>query len=489
MSLSRQASRQYLFSVLMYPLFFVAANVSAAVLSKDGRGLLSTAHVIPNTLLIVADLGMGVAVFYMIGRRKMREEDVASALLAGGLIVGTLISGGVAATYLLFPDVLPPEVTGVQRFTLAAQIPFAVLANYLSNLLVWRGCYGRNFIIALGSKLLNIALTVGVAVAVASSAGVPVTSNDADHSRMVDFICIGMLVVAALSAFAQAWFVRDLLWRRQTQLAASAPCIELPELPPKHGALRGYWKLLAFGWPQAFTLGAMYLLHYGDQYYLSKLLPEGERIIEVGVYTTAVSLLTIVSGIPRAVGVALLRPSMEAEEADSARMVALTAKRTAMLTAAVSCLVALVAPLAVWSSAMFNAHEFEGAATALRILVIAPPLYALGDIASTTSVHKGAVIASFWPVAVACALNVWLDILWIPSDGPLHGMIGASWATVIAFAVLCALHVAIYWWYAGWENTKELLTPKVADVRFIAREMKDLTMWMLRAARILRRPA
>ena len=53
-------------------------------------------------------------------------------------------------------------------------------------------------------------------------------------------------------------------------------------------------------------------------------------------------------------------------------------------------------------------------------------------------------------------------------------MIGASWATVIAFVALCAMYCAVFAWIAGLGNLKELLLPRAEDARFFWAKAREL---------------
>ncbi|MBM3307201.1 MAG: polysaccharide biosynthesis C-terminal domain-containing protein [Candidatus Eisenbacteria bacterium] len=156
-----------------------------------------------------------------------------------------------------------------------------------------------------------------------------------------------------------------------------------------------------------------------------------------GLYSIAVVLAEKLSHIPESIQVVLF-PRLAALDAKEANRLTPRAVRSSLLatTVAAVALWLLSRPLLL----LFFGEEFLGSLGALRVLLPGVVMLSVGKILSTDFSGRDRRVYYTVGTAIAFAINVVLGVLWIPR----WGIVGAAWASTVAYTVQAAVMLAFF---------------------------------------------
>lgn len=435
MGIARESAKLLAVNVAKVGIGVGAFVVTTRLLGPEGRGLLSLAFNFPNLVLLVGGLGLSTGGAYFLAKNLAPERQIASTLLWSGLVVGLAWLAVLAMLYLLMPASLPDGYPVIVALLAATTIPFQLANQYSQGQLLHHRWIGWVAFFTLVPPLLT---TAAVAIVVLwLLPGATITS------QVICLLGVQIGVVACLTA------VR-LFVRRST--IGGAPSISL------------FTRMMKFSWPVTLSSSAMWLLQVGDQYYLSQLAPT-DAIATVGVYSAAFAIVALVNEPHRAARTIMFRDTTQAGPRESDRLVAIAARRLALLTAGAAAAMYLAAPYLLHYLA---GEQFRAAVEPAAVLLLSSPLYAMGAALSHGPLNRGNSYAGVVPAVSAALLNLGLNILWIPE----HGMMGAAWATVVAFGVLLVARTIVFAYYAGLKVTAGAFIPRLDDLWFFASKVQ-----------------
>ncbi|NUQ34506.1 MAG: polysaccharide biosynthesis C-terminal domain-containing protein [Planctomycetaceae bacterium] len=446
MGIARVAASHYLLSLLRHPLSVISLAATSHILSDDGRGLLTVVYLIPNMVLLFANFGTSSAALYFLGKDLAPKQRVLSTMLVSSFGFGVMWSLAIALAYATVPGIVSDQVTWLMHCIILIQLPFTVVNQSLAKLMVYQHRIGREFAFELVIKAGNLASLLIF--------GLWILRGEPASDIVLAIVCTTLTLNIVRCAV--------LLGRMRRDIAA----------PPSFALLK---RMIIWGLPLTATVASMYLLHYGDQYLLQLL--GADPLAMVGVYTVAYSIFMVVVDIPRSVGSIFLRVSLEAVEQESDRVSILIARRMAVLTIAVAGGLALVSP---WAIAILTPPEFAEASDILRILLICSPLFAISAILERLLSGRLKVLRIAFAPLIALAVNVALNIAWIPE----YGLAGAAWATVVAYGALFVVRLWTCATVVGWAKVLNVFAFSSEDLRFFASKAKA----MLRILRFSKEP-
>lgn len=184
--------------------------------------------------------------------------------------------------------------------------------------------------------------------------------------------------------------------------------------------------LLSYAWPLAFSAVFITLYMKIDQLMLEAYM--GEAIL--GVYSTVVSLSEGWYFIPMAIVTALFPAVMNARRDDPARY-----KRRlqhlyelmAVISICIALVITFVSPVLY---GLLYTSEYEAGAPVLTVHVWAGVFVFLNVASGQYLLAEGYTFLSLIRALLGALVNIGLNILWIPK----YGMIGAAYATLLAYA-------------------------------------------------------
>ena len=197
-----------------------------------------------------------------------------------------------------------------------------------------------------------------------------------------------------------------------------------------------------------------------DQILVTKML----GLEAQGLYSIAVLLSEKLSHIPASINLVLF-PRVSASTAEEANRLTPTACRLTLfgvLLAAIP-LFLLGGPLV----RLFYGVPFLPALPSLRILLPGVVLLAVGKVLAGDLSGRNRRLTATIAMAVAFVVNLTLDLIWIPT----HGIVGAAWATNIAYTVQTVILALVFRSTTGISPWK-LICPEREDLERIRRVLR-----------------
>jgi O-antigen/teichoic acid export membrane protein len=416
-------------------LLFVLALLAPRWLGPTSFGYFTTGLAFVGVFRVLPDFGMAYASTLAISRDRSLAERLTGGILgfqavlsvvtlALCLLAGRGLYDGVAwaAVAILSVDLIFKSLKGTFRWVLKALERFDAEAV---------------------SLLVERALLLGLGVAVLAS------------GRGVVALCLVFAAVRLAEALALSGYIH---WR------------VLPLRPRYEPAL--WWDLLRKGLPYAWA-GAMITLVFDIDAVLLEAMRGAQ---EVGFYRAPVQVLAGLMLVPRVLGYAFI-PAMAALHAKAPETVSEMYRRGSkyLLVAGLPIAAFAVLESPRFVHALFGA-EYAPSGPACRVLLPAAVFMFLSNFGETTlaCVNRWRTIVVVSTVTLA--LNVALNLVWVPR----HGFLGSSWATLVTEATYFALGAAALrsyglrasWAAIGWR-------PLLATVFFA------VTLWLGRGLPLL----
>ncbi len=390
--------------------FLIGAGVVASVLvartlGPEGRGLYAVAGALAGVGVQFGNLGLHSANAYFAARDRSLVPRLAGNSLAVSAALGGVTVALLWGVALVRPDMAP--LGGPLLLLVSVSIPIGLAYLLLQNVLVGLQevrAFNRIEIVTRLVSLTLIALVImerAVSPAALFAAGVAASA-------------VGLARVLAR------------LWR----LAPRAP-------RPSSALLRAH---LLYGVKSYLACLFAYLVVRFDLLMVQRML--GMR--QAGYYSIAASMADLVYLLPSVIGT-ILFPKLvaRATRAEKWRLTAGVSGLVLVLMIGVSGFAAILARPLI--RLLFGA-DFLPAAPAFVLLAIAMIFYGVNNIVSN---YLAALSFPWFSVVVwiaACALNVGLNLVWIPA----YGILGASLSSLVCYVlVLVAQLVYCARWRPG----------------------------------------
>ncbi len=401
-------------------------------LKTDEMGL--SAIVDLNLALFVELLGVsafqGMVRFYFEHRSQQRRDAVVSSTI----LLSAVLSVVVTAIALLLPSAFrtflltaPKPISAADALLIGREVPvvtwsYVQVAFVLLFLLVPFQMttqasfkylqihrYSALFTsIQLAKMLLELALKIWFVAPFGLGLGV---------KGMLLSVLVGEVLTTLLLC---GWVLRRVGWR-----------IEWPVVRP----------ILGYSWPILVASLCQFALHRSDTKLLEWLLPPDEGLREVGVYSIGYQVGYLANALMLGPFMQIFLPwiySVEGRKEQAALISRLTSWVLVFYGFATIGL-ELFAREALLVFDQSKGDEYEHAYRVVPLVGGAYLFWAVYRATIETSFFVAKRTAPLtWFNLAALLVNVGLNTLWIPE----HGMIGAAWATLIAFAVLALLGVA-----------------------------------------------
>lgn len=392
--------------------------VVSRTLGPTGKGTLSIVQQVVAILMVVGDLGIGLAAIYYISRGEVR----AGTVLGNAFVALTFVSAAAGvAMLILFRS--PLAVVHLDwPFTVAA---FALFLTGISMGWIGSIAVGLRGVKGLGVPSVLASLLTGVAVAVAWQVGA--RSAIAIVFASVFGVTVG-IVVASISLIP---------WLRPIRVSASA------------------FRLMRKYSAKLYVASAADYLHFRQDILMLGWIA---GVGAAGVYSVGVSVAEIATRIPSAFGTAIQaqapRLSHESALDVSARAIRLTVVASLVVLSGLSLVVGWLIP------ALFG-EPFRGAVLVFYVLV--PGAFA-NSLIWPISGYQSARGEVYWGLSSASvALNIALNMLLIGS----FGYVGAAAASSVSYTVLVVLLVTRLRTSTG-KSPAFFLVPTSEDIRVVA---------------------
>lgn len=373
----------------------------ARLLGAEGQGTYASAVTFPTMFAFIGMLGLDAAHTFLLSRKRCSLGQV----IGQSLIVTAVLSAVIIPVYLLFiRHYGGAEDPGLRSILNVAAVMIPVLLAKYFSVSIFLGLHRiRTF------NLVNLAQAVA----------------------LLAFMSVNLFVMGGGAFGALVAYVASELIVVLFTIVTLSREVERPLVaPPAPGMLR---KSLIYGLQgHAGSILTQFTYRFDMFLVLSMLGLRAQ-----GLYSISVILAEKLSHIPHSVNVVLFPQisSMSAAEANS-----LTPRVTRN-----SLFVVLVAGVVMYLVSrplllLFYGTEFLPALQAFQVLI--PGIVALSIAKILSSDLSGRDLRIYHTIATAVAfgVNIGLCLLWIPK----LGIVGAAWASTIAYAVQSALMLVFF---------------------------------------------
>jgi O-antigen/teichoic acid export membrane protein len=400
---ARRVAGVFTARVLQFGIGMVTAFLLSRLLGPAGRGEYALAILVPSTLFALGQLGLPSAFIFFAGGGRAGRSLWRRALWLGITLSLVLLLVALLALPALEASVMQTAPEDLVRVALAS-LPFQFLASFCGAILIGRQTLLVYNSILVAQSLLSLGLVV-VLVGIA----------DLGPAGAV----IGSVVGAAVGAAVVVVAVRV-----TTDPAESGTPLRIGEL--------GRFGLRVY--PASVTGFFNYRI---DIYLLGFLLVGSSETVSsmIGLYTLAVSLAELTFFVPDSVATVFFPRVAGSERRSADEMTPMVTRMTVLVTV----LVAIALIPAAFAAVHLILPAFVGSIPAF--LLILPGIVALAVAKVLSSYVSG--IGRPTPVTVAAivalAVNLVANVVLIP----LIGILGASLASTISYAVNTAVLVIV----------------------------------------------
>jgi O-antigen/teichoic acid export membrane protein len=400
----------------------IASVVVSRILGPEGRGIYYTPVIAAATVVAFAKLGLEQANVYLYASRSIPADRLAaqSALVA--------VIGGGAGMLVMFvvPAVLPTvfgDVAPLLLFLGALTIPLALHTQFVAGLQNLVGQVTLQFRAAIVAGLVQLAALLALAFA--------------------QLVTVTAVLAINLAGAVLAW-----LWTLRTSVVSARSVVWDPTLMRE--SIRQSLVL---------HLGlVLFFLHLRVDMFMVKAI---DGAAALGVYSLAVVLAETVLLVTDSVSIALLPRQITNTIHESAR-VALGAARVngyiAVLFGAALVMTGWILIPVVFGAGFSNTYP------ALVALVPGIVFVSMQRVCGAPVLRAGVPWRITAIYAVSLAVNVILNLVWIPRFGP----VGASLASSVSYGLAAALFLA---WTSALAGSAAHLWPSRSDGLLVGRAL------------------
>ncbi|MFN0241782.1 MAG: oligosaccharide flippase family protein [Planctomycetota bacterium] len=396
--------------------------VLARVLLAEGRGEYGLLVLVPTTAVVIAGLGLGTASLRSVSKERARAPAALANALVAALVLGAIAALALFAWHTEIAAFVGTPADGTALTLALVAVPLLVFDQYAALLLTGMGA-------VIAANLLKLVQAAAMLLLL------PVT-----------FAYFGRNVDAALAAFVLSYAASDLACLVYALRRAGGPLrFDAPLL--REG--------LSFGLRTLPASLAMFLLFRSDLF----LVRAYRSLAEVGVYSLATSLAIVFQLAARSV-----------ERAFAPRVMARDAAAASALTPRVTrAFVLVMTPLALLAGALGFAliplvfgDAFRAAALVFALFLPGMVIGNIGVLINGDLLSRGFPLAGSTSAIACLAVNVTLNVLWIPR----FGLVGAACASALTYACY-GVFVSLLYRRVSRVTLRELFVPTIADVRAV----------------------
>ncbi|GAB4247529.1 MAG: hypothetical protein Kow00129_08100 [Thermoleophilia bacterium] len=377
----------------------LSSILTARFLGPEGRGALIVVNITTNLLALLAGLGLSYSLTYFIGKDRISpQQALGFATLAAFFLGGMALVAGLAAFILLEDSVFEGIALGAMLAGLAS-LPAAMFTELWQSTRMARGDFTSAAALQNLSTLVLFGVTAVILVPLAGS---------------VAYLLIGLSVAL--------WVVAGLGWMwsfRQEGISLRLPRALLREV---------------FGYGGTVYLGSLVNSVYlrVDSYILNAL----GGTAQVGQYSVALTLNERLWVAESSIAQAALPVVIRSGREEAARLTALTARTSLVITAVPAGFLGLAAP---WLIPFLYGAAFEPAVLPLQLLLAGTVAYPPGRaFANYFSGQLGRPRITTLVAFGTAAVSVVLFLLLIPP-------FGASGAAAASSIVYAGVTVVLLW--------------------------------------------
>ncbi len=422
LSFFRQSTTTFLSRILVTLVNIPISILIARRLGAEGQGAYSAAIALSSLFATSVLLSVDAAhTYYLAGRKRTLREVVGNSLL-WSVVLGVLAT----PLYLLLAPLVRRESGTPLDAVLAlsaAAVPLLIARSFVLSIFLGENKVDRYNLLQVGSNLILLALLLATLLT--------------PHPAVRAAIWAYLVSLAALLLTGGLWIARELRHREGAGPWTSRPLF-------RDGFLYGVKGHIGVFFAQ-FT-------YRFDQILVTRIA----GLEAQGYYSIAAALAEKLTLISSSVHLVLF-PRVSASTKEEANRLTPVAVRFTLVL--VLCAAVVLWFLGGFLVRLFYTRAFEPALPAFRVLLPGIVVLSLSRLLSGDLSGRARRLPQTIALGSAFLLNLGLDLLWIPR----HGIVGAAWASTIAYAWQTIILLFVFWKASGVSPAK-LLTPNREDV-------------------------
>lgn len=385
--------------------FFLAIAISIIItrgLGPEGKGIFALASLIVSFLMLPTGLGLNQATTYFTGNKKYSAKDI----LSSNVVLSSLISIiGVAAglaIILFFNTQLFPSVPRIYLLLSLSLFPVVYFFDLISQVLMGlQRIQAYNVLKLIPSVLYLVFLAI-------------------------PFFASSLTVGIAIGANVAAQAIIGIALFSATRKAAGGFTFSLNIRYVKDALIYGF---------QVYLANIFYLARPQVNAFLLNIYLNPRA---VGLYVTALGLSEVMQWFSRSTATVLF-PRVAAEEDKDRRK-----QFTPVICRNVMAITFLAAIILIffgkWLILLLYSQKFLESLAPFQILLIGTVPIAGWLILNTDIFAQGKPMINTYIFAASVAMNILLDLWWIPT----FGLIGAAWALTASYFLIFILTLVAY---------------------------------------------
>lgn len=420
-------------NIILMVVSLMTSVIIARNLGPEGRGIYSLTLLLPTLIFSFSNCGVGVAIVYFIGRRECSLEEILSCSITLSLFLGafsTLI--GLATIPFLTKSILS-GVPPLYIFCLLATVPIQLFCGYANNILLGTKRITQYNLTLLFEKLFFLALLLLFFMVL------KLDVLEAVGSKVV--VC---LFVALLLFGLNKRLVKNL------SIRLYMPCIK---------------KLLKFGVQSHLGQIFVFLNYRFDMFILNAFL----NPLAVGYYAIAAGLTERLWLISMSLSTVLL-PEISSAQSD---------KELTLLTPIVTRITLFLTSLAALIIFIFSkqivlilySDKFLQSVQPMRILLLGTVALSISRVLAVDITGRGKPLINSYLSAITAVITIILNVIFIPRIG----LIGAAWASTIAYVLQMIGRIVAYNRLSG-NKTIQIFLLRRSDLLYIWKFCKSFGM-------------
>jgi len=399
----------------------VSGIVLARWLGPHDRGVLALVLLLPSTVLTLVKLGVSQATIFFINRKEATVDQVASNSVVLALLLGLTSSLFIWVTRDNLLHKVLSDVPDWALLLALVRVPLLLLDNYLYSILQATGQFGlynRRLLQSEGLRLVLVAIFV-----MGLNLGLP--------AAVATYTVIGLVNIV--------WLMLNMRERIHFSLRFDTRLLR---------------KMLSFGIRSYVQVVTAHLLLRIDVYMVQAFLGPTHTAF----YALALHFTELVLEVPQAIGLVLYPKLAALPEAQMHRLTAQSCRRTLMVTVPAAAALALVGPYVI---TLWYGQAYAEAGAPLPWAAVGVAAMSIFVIITRDFTARQKQRVNTVSGLLALVTNVALNVVLIP----IYGIVGASFATAVAYSGACAILIYFFLRESGLRWT-DVVVPTREDLAY-----------------------
>ena len=394
--------------------------IIARTVGPERQGIYSLAILLPTFLLMFGSFGINLASTFYLGKRKYPPKEVFGNNIILAILVSSLMVLVGLVIIFLFSDSFFLGVNREYLILALFLVPLYIFFNFISHILLGLQKIKKYNIVCLSQSFLFLSLVSALLL------GIHWGVKAAILAEILSFVIIGIVLF---------FFVKK----------------ETGGIVFKLN--KNYFKdNLSYGL-KGYLGGIFYFLHHRVDLLLINFFINP---MAVGFYYASARLAEGVWLLSNSTATVLFpRLASERNEKSLKEFTPIVCRNILFITFIVSIFLLIFGDQII---VLFYSGNFLGSIKPFRILVIGALFVSGCQILNNDLGARGKPILGTYIIGVSVALNIMLNIIWIPK----YGIVGAAWATVVSYFVMFLITVFVYSKISG-NKVRDIILPRKSD--------------------------